>query len=298
MERYRAVDVSVLTPTLGVMEHGVDEVASEGPRLPSLSPSRAGDFKTCPLLYRFRVIDKLPETPSPAAVRGTLVHKVLEDLFDLPAAERTLDRASQLLGPSWEGLLELEGDLDALFAGEENRSAFFSSAEEVLARYFELEDPRRLEPAERELYVETEVDGLLVRGVIDRLDVAADGSVRVVDYKTSRSIREGREGAALFQLRVYGLILYRTRGVVPKVLQLIYLGNAETISYEPDLDDLLATERVLQAVRTAIAVAEETGDWQPRTSAMCGWCSFQALCPAYGGTPPPLPVQDATPGQT
>ena len=58
--------------------------------LGALSPSRAGDFMTCPLLYRFRTIDKLPEEPSPDAVRGTLVHKVLEDLFDLPAPERFL----------------------------------------------------------------------------------------------------------------------------------------------------------------------------------------------------------------
>ena len=29
-----------------------------------------------------------------------------------------------------------------------------------------------LEPAERELYVETEVDGLVLRGYVDRLDVA------------------------------------------------------------------------------------------------------------------------------
>ncbi len=62
-------------------------------RRPSLSPSRAGDFMTCPLLYRFRVIDRLPEKPSREAVRGTVVHQVLEDLFDLPAEQRTLDRA-------------------------------------------------------------------------------------------------------------------------------------------------------------------------------------------------------------
>ncbi|SCF86770.1 putative RecB family exonuclease, partial [Streptomyces sp. Ncost-T6T-2b] len=47
----------------------------------------------CPLLYRFRVIDKLPEKPSEAATRGTLVHAVLERLFDVPAADRTAPRA-------------------------------------------------------------------------------------------------------------------------------------------------------------------------------------------------------------
>ena len=70
--------------------------------LGSLSPSRASDFMSCPLLYRFRTVDKLPEPYSPDAVRGTVVHKVLEDLFDLPAAQRTPGRATELLAPTWE----------------------------------------------------------------------------------------------------------------------------------------------------------------------------------------------------
>ena len=65
--------------------------------LGALSPSRASDFMTCPLLYRYRTIDRLPEEPSADALRGTLVHKVLEDLFDLPADSRTPDRARDLL---------------------------------------------------------------------------------------------------------------------------------------------------------------------------------------------------------
>ena len=52
---------------------------------PALSPSRAADFKQCPLLYRFRAIDRLPELPTRAQLRGTLVHAVLERLYDLPA---------------------------------------------------------------------------------------------------------------------------------------------------------------------------------------------------------------------
>ena len=73
--------------------------------LGALSPSRASDFMTCPLLYRYRTIDRLAEEPSPDALRGTLIHKVLEDLFDLPAATRTPDQARDLLVPTWDTLL-------------------------------------------------------------------------------------------------------------------------------------------------------------------------------------------------
>ncbi|MBC2934583.1 PD-(D/E)XK nuclease family protein [Nocardioides sp. zg-1228] len=260
--------------------------------LGAISPSRAGDFMACPLMYRFRTIDRLPEEPSPDAVRGTVVHKVLEDLFDLPAPDRTPARADDMLEPAWEALLEAEPDLGAMFGGEgPDVAAWLASCRTVLARYFDLEDPRRLEPAERELYVETLLDSrLLLRGFVDRVDVAPDGRIRVVDYKTGRSPGEGYEAKALFQMRFYALVLWRLRGVVPSVLQLIYLGNGEILRYEPDEDDLRATERKVEAVWRAIQAARESGDWRPSPSRLCDWCSFHQHCPTKGGTIPPLPA--------
>ncbi len=258
----------------------------------SLSPSRAGDFMTCPLLYRFRTIDKLPEPSSPAAVRGTVVHKVLEDLFDLPAVQRTPERATELLQPTWEAMLEGDAELAELFGQDGPEiGPWLVSCREALERYFTLEDPRRLEPAEREMYVETLLDSkLLLRGFVDRLDVAPTGEVRVVDYKTGRAPGPMFEAKALFQMKFYALVLWRLRGEVPTMLQLIYLGNGEILRYRPDEADLLAVERKVNALWTAINRAAETGDWRPRKSALCGWCSHQALCPEFGGTPPPLPI--------
>ena len=263
---------------------GVDVVGS-------LSPSRAGDFLACPLLYRYRTIDRLPEPSSPDAVRGTVVHKVLEDLFDLPAAERTPDNAADLLVPAWEQLLEAEPALAEMFGAEGPEvGAWLASCRESLDRYFTLEDPTRLEPAERELYVETLLDSkLLLRGFVDRLDVAPTGEIRVVDYKTGRSPHEAYEAKALFQMRFYALVIWRTRGVVPRMLQLIYLGNGEVLRYTPDEADLLATERKVEAIWAAIARARETGDWRPNPSGLCQWCAHQSICPEFGGTPPPLP---------
>ena len=265
-------------------------------RSSALSPSRAADFKQCPLLYRFRVVDRLPAPPSPAAARGTLVHAVLERLFDLPAHERTTQAARELVEPEWQRLVEEEPALAEMIEQDEDRTpqSWFAEAGRLLDQWFTLEDPTALEPRERELYVEADVptaDGTLtLRGIVDRLDVADDGAMRVVDYKTGRSPGENYEQRALFQLRFYALVLWRMHGVVPRVLQLVYLGNQEVLRYEPDEDDLRATERNVTAVWEAIRYAAQTGDWRPRTSRTCGWCDFKPLCPAWGGTPPPLPV--------
>jgi putative RecB family exonuclease len=265
----------------------------------ALSPSRASDFMTCPLLYRYRTIDRLPEEPSVDALRGTLVHKVLEDLFDLPSGARTPHQARDLLVPTWDALLEAEPRLVELFTGEgPDVAEWLASCRTVLDRYFTLEDPRRLEPAERELYVEALLGSrLLLRGFVDRLDIAADGAIRIVDYKSGRSPAEMFEAKALFQMKFYALVIWRTRGVVPAMLQLVYLGNGEMLRYVPDEHDLLATERKVEAIWRAIRIAEESGDWRPRPSRLCEWCSFQSLCPTFGGTPPPLPDRTGDPGE-
>jgi putative RecB family exonuclease len=271
----------------------VGEAAPSGPGLPSgptLSPSRAADFMTCPLLYRFRVIDRLPEPPSPAAARGTLVHAVLERLFDEPAAARTPAAARSLLSPQWERLVEEAPELADLFDDEVQRQAWIDEAALMLDRYFTLEDPTRIEPSYREMSVTTLLEsGLTLRGYVDRLDIARTGELRIVDYKTGAAPREEYEARALFQMKFYAVVLWRTRGTIPRVLQLIYLGNGEIMRYAPDEADLLATERKINALWQAIDRARTSGDWRPRQSRLCDWCSYQALCPVFGGTPPPLP---------
>ena len=260
------------------------------PKGPALSPSRAADFMTCPLLYRFRVIDRLPEPPTEATARGTLVHAALERLFDLPAAGRTPAAARELLTPEWDRLAAEEPALAALFPDESERTVWLRSATAILDAYFTLEDPRRLEPAERECYVETSLDsGLRLRGYIDRLDVAPGGEIRIVDYKTGKAPREAYEASALFQMKFYALVIWRLRGVVPRLLQLMYLAEGQVLRYSPDEADLRATERKLGALWAAIERAREAGDWRPRPSRLCDWCNHKAFCPEFGGTPPPLP---------
>ncbi|MGX7679704.1 RecB family exonuclease [Jatrophihabitans sp. DSM 45814] len=259
----------------------------------SLSPSRAADFKTCPLLYRFRSIDRLPEKPTRDATRGTVVHSVLEHLYELPTAERTVQAAQSSVAPLWEELRGSDPRLAELFAEETDGVAlteWLSSARQLVANYFELEDPQRLEPESREQFIEVVLDGLRLRGYVDRIDVSPAGDIRVVDYKTGSIPREAFEAKALFQMKFYALVLWRTRGVVPRQLRLIYLAAKDTLTYQPDAEELARFEKTLHAIWKAIANASLTGDFRPSPSRLCDWCSHQALCPAKGGTPPPFPA--------
>lgn len=258
----------------------------------SLSPSRAADFKTCPLLYRFRSIDRIPERPTRDQVRGTVVHAVLERLFDLPPAARTVQAAAAMVEPEWRRLLAAEPGFAELFAEDVDGSelaGWLESARALVAGYFTMEDPRRLQPAAREELVEAVVDdGLVLRGYVDRLDVAPTGEVRVVDYKTGGAPREAFEAKALFQLKFYALVLWRTRGVVPRQLRLMYLADRDMLTYSPDVEELRRFERTVVAIWRAVERAVATGDFRPNPSRLCDWCDHHSRCPAKGGTPPPF----------
>lgn len=266
---------------------------------------------TCPLLYRFRVIDRLPEPPSPITTRGTLVHAVLERLFDHPASMRTIDRAAELLEPEWQRLLAEQPELADLFTNREPAQEapptdaggpaaaqpvveWLAGARRLLETYFTLEDPARVEPARRELLVEAELPGgVRLRGFIDRVDVAPAGQVRIVDYKTGSAPSELFEDKALFQLKFYALVMWRVSGRIPTLLQLMYLGDGQVLRYSPDESDLLATERKVRALWAAVERALANRDFPPRRSRLCDWCAHQSLCPEFGGTPPAYPPAPA-----
>jgi putative RecB family exonuclease len=259
---------------------------------PALSPSRAADFKQCPLLYRFRAIDRLPEAPSAAQLRGSVVHAALEELYGLPAAQRGPDTALSLVESAWGRVIDAEPDL----AGEldaEQRTQLLAEARALLSGYYRLEDPTRFDPQACEERVEVELaDGTLLRGFIDRIDVAATGELRVVDYKTGKAPPAARalaEFKAMFQMKFYAVALLRSRGVLPARLRIIYLADGQMLDYAPDHDELLRFEKTLIAIWRAILSAGQTGDFRPSPSRLCEWCPHQQHCPTFGGTPPPYP---------
>ena len=262
-------------------------------RPPALSPSRAADFRRCPLLYRFRAVDRLPEPPSRAQVRGTLVHAVLEALFARPAAQRTPGVARELLGPCWDALAAAWPETATLFEGPQEQALWLDSAAALLDAYFTLEDPAAVPVTAVENRIETELTGpggpVPLRGILDRLDEGPDGSLRVVDYKTGSTPGDGFEGAVLFQLKFYALAVLLARGRMPDELRMLYLADRTVLTYRPDEAELHRFGRLLDALWTALGRAAPGGDFRPNRGPACRTCDHRERCPAWGGVPPPYP---------
>jgi putative RecB family exonuclease len=250
----------------------------------SLSPSKVSSFTDCALAFRFSVIDRLPEPPSAAATRGTLVHAALERLHLLPPAERTVDAALTCLAdaavdlrddPEYVGL-ELSGDDEA---------AFHAEAAQLVRNYFRLEDPRTVRAIGLELMLTAEVDGLSLRGIIDRLELDGDGGLVVTDYKTGSAPSTQYERKRLSGVHIYSLLCEQLLGRRPTRVQLLFLRDPLAIITEPSDRSTRGTRRTLGAVWQAVERACDREDFRPQPSRLCEWCSFRAYCPAFGGDP-------------
>lgn len=252
----------------------------------ALSPSRCGDYLQCPLLFRFRALDRLPEPKTVAQVKGTLVHAVLEEMHKLPREQRLYPAAVKQLKPTWADMCAKDKDLLELVP-EEELYDFLVECRSLLRGYFEMENPQGFDAYATEMYVDTVLpNGVPVRGFIDRVDVAPTGQVRVVDYKTGKKPLPRYSDQARFQMRFYALVYWRLYGRIPDQLRLMYLKVMDSMFLAPSKEELEYFERDLADLWAKIQADIEAGQFKTKTSKLCGWCPHQSLCPEFGGNPP------------
>lgn len=262
----------------------------------TLSPSKVSTFTQCALRFRYQAIDKLPEPPSEAATKGTLVHAALERLFTLRPEGRTVVAARRCLDDAIEEIRG-EDDFTGLDLDASGIAAFFDDAGTLVENYLAMEDPSTIRPIGIEMMVEVPRDGYALRGIIDRLELDDAGGLVVTDYKTGRS-----PSPRFAQRRMEGVELYATMctevlGRRPAKVQLLYLRDMVAVEATPTDRDLDKVNRKVDAVWHAVERACATDNFQPRPSRLCDWCSFKAWCPAFGGEilPSPEPGGTSTP---
>ncbi len=250
----------------------------------SLSPSRVESFLSCPLAFRFVSIEKLPEPPSIHATRGSLVHRALELLFTLPNDDRTAAAADAALQTA-ASEYRTDPDFTGLGLSDAQSAVFFSDAADLVASYLEMEDPRSVHDIGLELRLEAPVGDLTLRGIIDRLDLDADGRLIVVDYKTGRAPSVNFEQARMNGVHFYSFLCESLLGQRPATIRLMYLKTGEVIEATPSAQSVRFITTRTTAVWKAVEKACQTGDFRPKTSTLCGSCAFKQWCPAFGGNP-------------
>ena len=256
----------------------------------SLSPSKVSAFTDCALSFRFSAIDKIPQPPTVATVKGTLVHSALERLLALEASDRTVEAAVACLADASAQLGD-DPEWVELNLSADDQVVCFRDADVLVHKYFEIEDPQVIEPIGLELHVEhqlqvTNGSHITLRGIIDRLERDANGQLIVSDYKTGKAPAAGYQQSRLTGVHIYAYLCEQIYGERPAKVQLLFLGGSPTIvETTPTEQSTRQIERKVTSIWSAIETACERDDFRPKKSPLCSWCAYKQWCPAFGGDP-------------
>jgi len=250
----------------------------------SLSPSRVSSFTSCPMQFRFSSIQKLPEPPGVATTKGTIGHRALELLFVRRAADRTPEALTADMATALDEYRTLPDYVGLRLEGAAV-DEFDRDCHALVDKYFAMEDPTTVREIGLELWMEASVGHLTLRGIIDRLELDTDGELVVTDYKTGRAPSGNFEQKSLAGVHFYSFLCEAVFGKRPAKIRLMYLASGETIETVPSAQSVKFITTRTTAVWSAVERACTTGDFRPRRSKLCDWCSYQQWCPEFGGDP-------------
>lgn len=253
-----------------------------------LSYSAMRTFQSCPLKYRFRYIDGLPERcTSSSLVFGSAIHGAIEAYFHALLVGNPLPDMDALM-ETYRQCGQANQTEQIQFGASESAELLEQLAQRMLAKFLASDV---VQPEERIIGIEEELRGELIPGLPDlmgRVDLIleTDDHVIIQDFKTARSawsFEQAEESAE--QLLLYGDLVRR---LVPgKALKLRFAVITKTkdpkvqiLDTPFDTDRLRRAKQVFQHVWLAI----QSGYYYPAPSPMsCQGCGYRSYCTSWRG---------------
>ena len=251
----------------------------------NLSPSRASQFKTCPQQFKYANVDKLKEPTNEVQAKGTTVHQALEDLFDLPQDERSIEKLHNLFRDAWTKVRGTD-EHHNLFSSVEEERDWGIDGLKLLNNYMTIEDPTTFNPLERERWVRGSIEDLNLRGILDRMDRNRNGELIIVDYKSGKAPMAKYKEPRFFALKLYALLIKEELGEMPAELKLIYLKNSTIHTLKINEEDLNTARREVLEIWTNIKKAYKENKFPALKNNLCDWCYYKPICPEFNENPP------------
>ncbi len=249
-----------------------------------LSPSSINTFVQCPLKFKINKFDNIKEPPSWATHLGSFTHEVLEHLYQLDPDDRTVENLKTLAADVWASS-EWEQQVLSLAEPQGDIKQFKIAAFKNMTNLWQLEDPSETELDGMEEDVDAVIDGVAMKGRIDRYIVADDGSLIISDYKTGKvpNPKFNDENKQFFQLLAYAAMLKESAQLETSQLELLYLtaSTKHTLAVTPVKLD--TARRLIVDTKTSLDSACDSGEFTANVSKLCDWCHFKKInvCPAH-----------------
>ena len=264
-------------------------MADNGIELLDFSYSRMDMFRTCPMRYKFRYVDKMKERPKGFFFFGSAIHSALEFLYkgDSPVFP-SVEQVCAAFMEFWKSKpLQQQG-----FRNAEEADRKRDEGIEMLKEYYRVNRDSFTRAFLTERMFKFEIDGLLVTAISDRIDYQGEGKILITDYKTGKDIRRTPDQLYMYQKvaescpELPELLAERFGVRVPelKISQMLYYHVPSNKKY---YFERAADDEIKKFWDGALKTADEmrAGNFEPKPSeANCRWCDFKEYCPVYGGS--------------
>ena len=253
----------------------------------SFSYSKMGMYKECPQKYKFRYIHMLPEQPKYYFAFGSALHAVMEYVYDPKAPTfPTLELALDFFKQHWTATTFTQKG----YASKEKEALGFEEGCRIIRAYYAKYAGQFIHPLSVEMKSTLEMDGLSLISILDRIDYLGDGRVKILDYKTGKTVQREPD-----QLMMYQKVAESS----PAVLKLVQQADpgikrievAQMSFYHlPTLQELsferCGDKEMYEFWQRVLNVADEirAGHFAPDPDeTKCKWCDYHDICPVYTG---------------
>ena len=253
----------------------------------SFSYSKMGMYKECPQKYKFRYVHLIPELPKYYFAFGSALHAVMEFIYNPKRPFfPTLSEALAFFDARWnETTYEQKG-----YASVDKELAGYAEGRRQIEAYYAKNAATFAKPLSVEMKSTLEIDGLSLISILDRMDYLGDGQIKILDYKTGKTVQREPDQLYLYQKvaensPVIKALVQQKDPAVKEVrvgqLSFYHLPSLTEMTFKraPDKEIFEFWQRVL-----VVADNIRAGKFSPTPGeTQCRWCDYRNICPVFTG---------------
>ena len=252
-------------------------------------------YLQCPRKYAFQELEHVRVPKSKEALFGTLIHRTLRFMFERDPLFPTLDEVLAFFRKNWPDreiwLQESRHDPLKRAWSEEEQHIYLNQGIQMLTNFYKKNSPWNYSVVDLESRFEVTLQDPqtgkthILAGIMDRIDRQEDGTYEIIDYKTSKRMPSQASLHDNLQLSLYALGLQKRWPHLDPAkiaLTLYFLKHQESLHAKPTQESLQKTEeKVAAIIREIEAKIAEKKEFEPVPTALCNWCNFRPMCPAW-----------------